>query len=78
MAARVLAERWSEGEIPSAAWEEPSFDHLHDPHAMANMEAAVDRLRHAIRSREKIRIITDYDVDGTTSSLILQATLRLI
>jgi single-stranded-DNA-specific exonuclease len=41
------------------------------------MHAAIARLQRAIERREKVRIITDYDVDGTTSSLILQAALRL-
>jgi len=45
---------------------------------MAGMEEAVERLRRATANGERIRIITDYDVDGTTSSLILQATLGLL
>lgn len=78
LASRILAARWDGDEIPEQAWETPSFEHLHDPMGMRNMEAALDRLLSAARRGEKIRIITDYDVDGTTSSLILQATLRLV
>ncbi|MEZ4235775.1 MAG: single-stranded-DNA-specific exonuclease RecJ [Myxococcota bacterium] len=59
-------------------WLQPSLDHLHDPLAMRNMEAALDRLQSAVRRKEKIRVVTDYDVDGTTSSLILQAALRSV
>lgn len=77
VAARILATRW-DGDVPDQAWETPSFDHLHDPWSMRNMDAATDRLRRALKARERIRIITDYDVDGTTSSLILQATLRML
>ena len=42
------------------------------------MDKAVQRLRKATEGQERIRVVTDYDVDGTTSSLILQSTLRLL
>jgi single-stranded-DNA-specific exonuclease len=78
-AAQVLALRWDGDDLPAASrWLAPSFDHLHDPGRMRNMDAAVDRLRAALRGRQKIRVVTDYDVDGTTSSLVLQAALRLV
>jgi single-stranded-DNA-specific exonuclease len=77
-AAQILALRWDGDDLPAAArWMSPSLDHLHDPARMLNMDAAVDRLRSALRRKEKIRVVTDYDVDGTTSSLILQAVLKL-
>lgn len=59
------------------SWAPPSLEHLHDPHQMRGMDAALDRLRRAARDGEHLRVITDYDVDGTTSSLILGATLRM-
>jgi single-stranded-DNA-specific exonuclease len=59
-------------------WLAAGLDHLHDPFAMASMDQAVARLRLAADRAERVRIITDYDVDGTTSSLILQATLRVV
>ena len=43
---------------------------------MRGMIEAEDRIRQAIRNRERVRIVTDYDVDGTTSSLILQAMMK--
>lgn len=76
VAARCAASRWSEA--PAASLLEPSRDHLHDPYLMRNMDVASERLRRAERDRERVRIITDYDVDGTTSSLLLQAALSLI
>lgn len=75
-AARCAAIRWG-GSTPSG-WLSPSLDHLHAPLDMMNMGRAVHRLRAAVERRERVRIITDYDVDGTTSSLILQATLRTL
>ncbi|MBW2256625.1 MAG: DHH family phosphoesterase, partial [Deltaproteobacteria bacterium] len=76
-AARCAAIRWGDTE-DAEPWRQPSFEHLEDPLAMAGMEEAVERLRRATANGERIRIITDYDVDGTTSSLILQATLGLL
>jgi single-stranded-DNA-specific exonuclease len=40
----------------------PSLDHLHDPFLMTDMQEAVDRLKKAIDSNEKILIYGDYDV----------------
>ena len=56
----------------------PSIEHLHAPSSMYGVDRAVERIQQAITKGEKVRIVTDYDVDGTTSSLILQATLRLL
>ncbi len=61
----------------SPDWLQPGASALHDPYAMANMGAAVARLRLAAQRGERVRLITDYDVDGTTSSLILRAALGL-
>jgi len=53
----------------------PSLTELHDPFLMAGMDAAVERLRRALEQREKILIYGDYDVDGTTAVVVLQAAL---
>lgn len=52
--------------------------HRHAPELLRDMAPAVARLRQAITSRERILIVTDFDVDGTTSSVILSNTLKLI
>ena len=52
--------------------------HLHDPSAMFGMDRAVERLERAVRGGERIRIVSDYDVDGTTASVILQHTLKIL
>lgn len=54
----------------------PSLDHLHDPFLMRDMERAVERLKKAIDSKEKILIYGDYDVDGTTSVALVYSYLR--
>lgn len=76
IAARCFAIRWG-ADHEGLAWLDPDLEHLHDPHAMHGMAAAIDRLRHAVTRGQRIRVVTDYDVDGTTSSLILQAALKL-
>jgi len=53
-----------------------SPDQLYDPFLMRDMDRAVDRLRKAVLSDEKILIFGDYDVDGITSVSFLYLLLR--
>ena len=55
----------------------PSLDDLYDPLALRGMDCALERLTRAIRSHEKILIYGDYDVDGTTSVVILKRAIEL-
>ncbi len=54
----------------------PSLDHLHDPFLMKDMHHAVDRLKAAIDSQEKILVYGDYDVDGTTAVALVYSYLH--
>jgi single-stranded-DNA-specific exonuclease len=54
----------------------PSLEHLHDPFLMKDMDKAIDRLKKAIDSNEKILIYGDYDVDGTTAVSLVYSYLR--
>jgi single-stranded-DNA-specific exonuclease len=54
----------------------PSLDHLHDPFLMKDMRQAVDRLKRAIDSHEKILVYGDYDVDGTTAVALVYRYLN--
>ena len=57
----------------------PDFtQHRHAPELLRDMPRAVERLRQAVTKHERILIVTDFDVDGTTSSVILSNTLKLI
>ena len=56
----------------------PSLADLHDPLALADMPAAVERILGAIARRERIAIHGDYDVDGVTSTVILRRALELL
>lgn len=46
-------------------------DLLPDPSSLRDMDAATDRLAHAIEQGEQIAIFGDYDVDGACSSALL-------
>lgn len=49
----------------------PNHKHFHDPFLMKDMQKAVERVIAAIQGRQKLLIIGDYDVDGTTATAIL-------
>ncbi len=49
---------------------------LADPDRMAGLPEAVRLIRHALAAKQKILIVGDYDVDGLTSSALLQWVLR--
>jgi len=51
---------------------------LPSPLLLKDMDAAVDRLVHALRRQERICIWGDYDVDGTTGTAVLVSFLREI
>jgi single-stranded-DNA-specific exonuclease len=55
----------------------PGFEDLHDPLDMRDMAAAVERIARAIRQSERILIYGDYDVDGTTSVVLLTKAIEL-
>ncbi len=47
-----------------------------DPSSLADMDAAADRLTHAVVRRQRIAIFGDYDVDGAASVALLVTWLR--
>jgi single-stranded-DNA-specific exonuclease len=56
----------------------PSYADLHEPFLLKGMRTAVDRIFKAIDGGEKILIWGDYDVDGTTGTVLLRKTLKLL
>ena len=76
-AAAILVHRGLGEPTAARHFLEPSLDDLHDPAAMRDMPRAVERLREAIREGQKILIYGDYDVDGTTSVVILTKAIEL-
>jgi single-stranded-DNA-specific exonuclease len=77
-AARVL---WSRGyrDLNAARkFLSPSIADLHDPLLMKDMSPAVERLSRAIETKESILLYGDYDVDGTTSVVLLKKSIDLL
>ncbi len=56
----------------------PSYEHLHEPFLLKGMREAVDRIFLAIERGEKILIWGDYDVDGTTGTVLLRKTIKIL
>lgn len=56
----------------------PSYDDLHEPFLLKGMHEAVARIFKAIENREKILVWGDYDVDGTTGTVLLRKTLKIL
>ena len=76
-AARVLCRRGLRDPATAQRFLKPSLGDLHDPFAMRDMPRAVERLRNAVRSGERILLYGDYDVDGTTSVVLLMKAIEL-
>ncbi len=47
-----------------------------DPRSLAGMDAAVERIRYAMRRGEQIAVYGDYDADGVTAAALLVQALR--
>ena len=76
-AAKVLAGRGFTDSASARSFLHPAFEELHDPLTMRDMPAAIERIARAIRDRERILIYGDYDVDGTTSVVLLTKAIEL-
>jgi single-stranded-DNA-specific exonuclease len=55
----------------------PGLEDMYDPMLLRDMDRAVPRLVRAIEKKEKILLYGDYDVDGTTSIVVLKKALDL-
>ena len=74
--AGLLVQRGVETFEQARSFFRPSLDNLHDPFLMKDMEVAVERLREAVTSGEKILVYGDYDVDGTTAVALVYSFLK--
>ncbi len=76
--ARLLIARGYGEEETARKFLRPSPDQLHNPSLMLGMADAVGRILKAIDSGEKILVYGDYDVDGTTGTVVLRRALNLL
>lgn len=77
VAALLIARGYDDAE-KATSFLNPSYDHLHEPYLLKGMREAVDRIFRAIDAGEKILIWGDYDVDGTTGTVLLRKTLKIL
>src|SRR5687767_9889144 len=76
-AAQVLWNRGYRTSEDVTRYLQPNLDDLHDPMLLRDMDRAAARLRTAVERKEKILLYGDYDVDGTTSIVVLKKALDL-
>ncbi len=74
--AQVLVNRGFRDADRASQFLNPQLRQLGDPFELPRMDRAVDRILRAIENKERIVIYGDYDVDGVTSSALLQLVLR--
>src|SRR5579859_4611705 len=75
---RVLASREIDLDAVEPFLNPTLRDSLPDPFHLKDMDKAADRLSEAIKAGETIGIFGDYDVDGATSSALLQRFFRAV
>jgi single-stranded-DNA-specific exonuclease len=73
--AQVLVNRGFRDTDRASQFLNPQLRQLGDPFDLPGMTLAVDRILRAIEDKERIVIYGDYDVDGVTSSALLQLVL---
>lgn len=74
--AAVLAARGITDAANARRFFNPSIDDLIDPIKMRGMAEAVARVRQAVQAGEPILIYGDYDVDGTTATVLLKTAIE--
>jgi single-stranded-DNA-specific exonuclease len=76
--AALLISRGFETEEKANKFLNPNYDDLHDPYLLKGLKEAVERILKAIENDEKILIWGDYDVDGTTGTVVLRKGLEIL
>jgi single-stranded-DNA-specific exonuclease len=74
--ATLLLQRGIDSYEAAKTFFRPSFEDLHDPFLMKDMNKAVARIESAILQNENILVYGDYDVDGTTSVALMSTYLK--
>ncbi len=77
LTASILARRGLAEPGAALRFLRPGLAELHDPFLLRGMSEAVPRIVQAIRDKQPILLYGDYDVDGTTSVVILTKLLDL-
>jgi len=78
LTAQILINRGIENEAEANLFLNSTLFDLPSPFLMKGMEKAVERIKRAIGSGEKIAIYGDYDVDGVTSTALFYTFLKYL
>jgi len=73
--ARLIRNRDIETEEEIEYYINGNLNNLHNPRLMKDMDKAVSIIKQKIEEKKHIRVIGDYDIDGVTSTYILQKGL---
>ena len=76
--ARLIRNRDVIGEEQIKEYLYPTLNDLHDPSLLKDMKQATELLVEKIQAGKKIRIISDYDVDGIMSNYILLKGFQMV
>ena len=76
--AHLLATRGIASPDAADRFFDPQLTHLYPPHLLLGMDCAVARIRQAVAGGEPILIYGDYDVDGTTATVLLKTAIDRI
>jgi len=74
--AELLAARGAGTAEAARTFLTPSLDHLLDPYSMRGMAEAAARIEQAVARNEPMLIYGDYDVDGTTATVLLKTAIE--
>ena len=75
---QILNNRGINDEKDAEIFMNPSLEYLRDPFLMKDMKKATDRIKKAIKNKERIYIYGDYDVDGVSSTSVLYLYFKSI
>lgn len=72
----IMVTRGYEDQEKAANFLNPKLSTLSDPFLLPDMDKAIDRISQALDKKEAIVLYGDYDVDGLTSTTLLQRILE--
>lgn len=74
--AQLLVQRGINTYEEARSFFRPDLSNMHDPFLMKDMDVAVERIRDAVESGEKVLVYGDYDVDGTTAVALVYSFFK--
>jgi len=76
--AKLLVSRGITTTAAAKSFFHPAIDDLLDPMLLLGMKEAVARIQRAVAAEEPVLIYGDYDVDGTTATVLLKTAIERI